>query len=89
VKNYFKELIPMARSLTTAELQVAVDRLLVTSDLCHMFNRTEMSICNYRNRERDPLPVVLCDDRVVGYVKSDVIKWARRNNIHIHEGALK
>jgi hypothetical protein len=78
----------MARA-STKDIQRDVDRLLVrlltTEDLCRMFKRSVMMIHNYRTREHDPLPVVLMPGRVVGYVRDDVIAWARRNNIHIHE----
>lgn len=79
----------MTKALPTAELQVVVNGLLTAKDLCRLLKRSGMMIFNYRTRERDPLPMVWFGGRVVGYVKEDVIAWARRNNIHVHETAKK
>lgn len=75
----------MAKPITTAELQLEVGGLLTTHDMCRMLKRSQMMIHNYRRREHDPLPTVMLGRRVGGYVKGDVIAWARRNGIHIHE----
>lgn len=67
----------------TQAIQTKVDSLISSNEVGLMLRRTQMMIFNYRTRKDDPLPAVQKDDRIVGYVKSDVIAWARRNNIHV------
>jgi hypothetical protein len=74
-------------TVKTSDVQAIVSALSTAHEVRDLFRRTEMSLLNYRNREHDPLPAVMMDNRVVGYVKDDVYDWAGRNGIKVHEKA--
>lgn len=73
------------------DLQMKLDVLWTTQDLCSLFNKTGMTIGNWRKHRGLPCVVINGKQRpTIRFVPTDVLAWAKKQNIKVeHHGLVQ
>lgn len=65
-------------------MRTILNELLTTSDVCHMFNRSEMTIWLWRKNLNMPYIVIPGTERqTIRYDKDEVTTWAKKQGKEI------
>ncbi len=82
VKKPSKKKVIKALNLNKQDRVKSNDVLLTTNQICIMFDVTSMTVWNWRNKKRDPMPTHYLPGAAKAAVRFDegvVLSWAERN----------